>query len=166
MCGDVLDNAQIMCNEHVSQAQLVLQIHQKIEDLRLNGDVKSRNRLVTYNEFERKRARNADTLTASAVQFVRISAGQTFSQTDNLHQLGDAVKYFRARFEHFVDDQRLGDNFLDAHTGVDAGVGILEDNLHFAAKIAHFGLVIGHNVFAFIINLTAGRLVKAKHSAP
>ena len=40
--ADVLHHRQIMCDEQVGQPELVLQVHQEIDHLRLNGDIESR----------------------------------------------------------------------------------------------------------------------------
>ena len=59
---------QVMGNEQVGQAQLILQIIKHIDDLGLNAHVQSGDRLVADNEFriDRERAGNADALTLAA----------------------------------------------------------------------------------------------------
>ncbi len=58
--------------------RLALQVHQQVEDLRLNGHVQRRDRLVADDELriERQRAGDADALAAAAVQLVRIGVDQ------------------------------------------------------------------------------------------
>ena len=43
---DVLDHAQVMGNENVGQAEPVLELLQKVDDLGLDGNVQGRNRFV------------------------------------------------------------------------------------------------------------------------
>ena len=71
--GEVVDNAQIMRDEHERQLHLLLQILQKVQNLGLNGDVQCRDRLVADDELRvhGKRAGDADTLAAAAVELVR-----------------------------------------------------------------------------------------------
>ena len=44
--GDMLDDRQIMANEQEGEAELVLEVHQEIQDLRLDRDVQRRDGLV------------------------------------------------------------------------------------------------------------------------
>src|SRR6476469_784282 len=44
--ADVLDQAQVVRDEEVRQIELLPQIHQEVDDLRLYGDVECRDRLV------------------------------------------------------------------------------------------------------------------------
>ena len=65
---DVLDDGQVVRNEHISKPDLLLQIFQKIDDLRLNGYVQRGNGLVADDELGlyRQSARNADSLPLTA----------------------------------------------------------------------------------------------------
>ena len=45
--ADVLDHREIMRNEEVGELQLLLQVPQQIDDLRLDGDVERRDGLVS-----------------------------------------------------------------------------------------------------------------------
>jgi hypothetical protein len=48
--ADVLDHREIMRNEEVGELQLLLQVPQQIDDLRLDGDVERRDGLVEHDE--------------------------------------------------------------------------------------------------------------------
>ena len=71
----MLDQPQVVRDEEVRQLQPLLQIHQQVDDLRLDRDVQRRDRLVGDDErrVERQRAREADALTLSAAELVRIA---------------------------------------------------------------------------------------------
>ena len=73
--ADVLDEPQIVRDEQIRQLQLLLQIHQQVDDLRLHRHVERRDRLVEHQErrIERQRARQADALPLSAAELVRVS---------------------------------------------------------------------------------------------
>ena len=56
----MLHDRKIVGNEQIRQVVLLLQIHQKIDDLRLNRHVERRDRLVAYDETGVKRQRAGD----------------------------------------------------------------------------------------------------------
>ena len=62
------------------------QIIQQIDNLRLNGNIQRRNRLVADDKFRsyRKRSRNADTLSLSAGKLMGITVCVFGIQTDAL----------------------------------------------------------------------------------
>ena len=76
--GNMFHHAHIMCHKHIGQSELLLQIHQQIDDLRLNRHIQSGNRLIAGDKLRihGKRAANADTLSASAGEFMRIGHTQ------------------------------------------------------------------------------------------
>lgn len=86
---NVLHNRQVVSNKHIGQALFRLQILQKIQDLRLNGHIQRGNRLVTDNKLgvQRQRPGNTDTLTASAVQLMRIGKHEPLRKADGIHEL-------------------------------------------------------------------------------
>ena len=75
-----------MGDEDLGQSHLTLQLAQQVQDLRLNGDVQSGNRLVADDELgvHRQSAGDADTLAAAAVKLMRIGVDQTLVDTDGL----------------------------------------------------------------------------------
>ena len=60
----MLDDRQIVADEEQREAELALQILQQVDDLRLDGDVERRDRLVAHDQFGfgGKRAGDADAL--------------------------------------------------------------------------------------------------------
>src|SRR5262245_66401484 len=71
--GHVLDDGEIMADEEERKAELALQILQQVHDLRLDGNIERRDRLVAHDEigFSRERARNGGALAPSAGALVR-----------------------------------------------------------------------------------------------
>jgi len=74
------------------QAELLLQILQQIDDLRLDGDVERGNRLVEHEELRIRgqRARDTDALSLSAGEFVGVSFAVVGAESDRLEELRDA----------------------------------------------------------------------------
>src|SRR5207245_174761 len=84
----VLDDRQIMADEEQCEAELPLQILQQVDDLRLDGDVERRDRLVADDQLglRRKRPGNADALALAARNFVRSSTQRVARPTVDLPQ--------------------------------------------------------------------------------
>jgi len=66
--GNVLHHRKVVGDEQVGEFQFFLQIHQQVDNLRLNGDIQRRQRLVAHDELrvQRERARDADALALAA----------------------------------------------------------------------------------------------------
>ena len=90
--ADVLDEPQIVRDEEIGELQLLLQIHQQVDDLRLHRDVERRHRLVENHErrVERERPRQADALALAAAELVRVALEVRGIEADQMKQLGDA----------------------------------------------------------------------------
>jgi len=60
--GDVLDDADVVGDEQVGQAELALQLFEQIQDLRLHADVERRRGLVADDQLglHRQRPRDRD----------------------------------------------------------------------------------------------------------
>ena len=128
---NMTDNRHIMRDKHIGDAQLILQIHQQVENLRLNGDVQCRYRLITDDELgiQCQCAGNADTLTAAAVHLMRVGKAQPTVQTDKVHQtLGFLINLCFA--EAARQDKRLTDRLLHGHARIQGGIWVLENNLY------------------------------------
>ena len=132
--ADVLHHRQIVRDEQIGQLELVLQVHQQIDDLRLDRHVQRRHRLVADDQLrtQRQRAGDADALALAAGELVRERGHVLGSQTDALEQVRDAFLPFRAGAD-VVDDQRLADDVARRHARVQRCVGILVDHLHLLA---------------------------------
>ena len=71
----------------------LLQLHEQVDDLRLDRDVERRHRLVADEQarLERQRAGDADALALAAGELVRVALGHVGQQADHGDQLGDAL---------------------------------------------------------------------------
>ena len=85
--GEVTDHGKVVADKQVCQAKLFLKVFQKVNNLRLNGHIQCRNRLVTNNKlwFQRKRAGNTDTLALTTGKFVRVTVSKVACQTHCVH---------------------------------------------------------------------------------
>ena len=74
--GHVLDNRKVMADEQQREAEFLLQVLQQVDDLGLDRNVECRDSFVADDQIRlsRKRARDADALTLSAGEFVRVTA--------------------------------------------------------------------------------------------
>ena len=143
--GDPLHNGQIMADEQVRQPQFGLQVHHQVDDLRLNGDVQRRHRLVSDHQFgpQRQRSGDADPLTLAAGELMRILGHVLGRHADTAQQIGDDIVDF-APGNRTVNLQRLCDCLADGAAGIEAGKRVLEDDLDLAPMRAQrFGSKIG-----------------------
>ena len=128
-----------MCYKEISQAEFFLKIHQKIQNLSLNGNVESGNRFIADNKFrfEHQRTGNSNTLSTSAVKLMRICHIKAGSKTDDFHDMVDPFVHFTTVFANLINDERLGYQLADIHASIQAGIGILKDHLHLRADFLH-----------------------------
>src|SRR6185369_9086488 len=105
--GDVLDYGKVVRDEEVGQPELVLQVHQQVDDLRLDGDVERGDRLVEHEELRVRgqRARHADALPLPARKLVRVSLAVVGAEPHFFEQLRHAVRAVGGG-ELAVNDQR------------------------------------------------------------
>ena len=87
-------NPQVVRNEEVGDAELLLQVLQQVDDLRLDRDVERRHRLVGDDQarLDRQGARDADALALPAAELVRIAVVGVAPQTDALEQLAPRAR--------------------------------------------------------------------------
>jgi hypothetical protein len=122
---------------------LRLQIHQQVDDLRLDRDVEGGDRLVAYDHARAvdHGARDADALALATREFVRIAVDLVRQQTDLGHHLTHALLHLRARQVRVEGGQRLGNDLPDRHARIERGERILEDDLHVAPLLLHVAMV-------------------------
>ena len=162
LVGNVFDHRHVVGDEHIGQPHLFLQILQKVQDLRLDGNIQRRDRLITDNELRvhRQGAGNADALAAATVQFVRVTVFQPLRQADQFHQFIYALVDCLLALYDAGDFQRFGNQLGDAHAGIQRGVRILEDHLDLVAVAAELSAGQRHNVGAVKQDLPAGGLLQ------
>src|SRR5262245_59294147 len=133
--GDIVDDREIVRDEEVSKAQFLLQIHQQIQDLRLDRNIERRGRLVADDKVgpQGKRPRDPDTLTLASRKTVRIAFDVPQIEADKGDEL---VHHFpaRPRVADAVNDQRLFDNVVNRHPRIQGSERILKDELHLTSK--------------------------------
>ena len=73
----MLDQRQVVRNKEIGNFFTLLNIHQEIHNLRLNGDIQSADRFIADDHARRKSqgARDADSLTLAAAEFMRVALG-------------------------------------------------------------------------------------------
>ena len=86
--GDVAHHRQVVGDDDVGQPELVLQVLEQVDDLRLHGDVEGGDRLVGDDELGRQgeRAGDADALALAAGELVRVAVVVLRAQADQLEQ--------------------------------------------------------------------------------
>ena len=156
--ADVAHHAQVVRDEDIGQAQVALQVHQQVDDLRLHRHVQRRHRLVAddQRQFQRQRARDHDALALAAGELVRIALGGVGPQADAGQQLGHAFADGGAAVAEIA--QRFADDVAHAHARVHRRERILEDELHAPAHGAQLLAVHRGQVLAFEQDAALGRI--------
>ena len=129
--GHLADDAQVVGDEQHGHAHLFAQIGEKLQDLRLDGDIEGGGRFVGDQQFGLVGERHGDhhALTLAARQFVRIGTEPLFRfmDADFLKQFEDALP--GAGVVHAaVQLQDLADLPLDGVQRVQRRHGLLEDD--------------------------------------
>ena len=85
-------DAQVVGDEQVGQAEVVLQVVEQVDDLGLDRDVESRDRLVEDDQLrlEREGAGDADPLALTARELVREAVDVLRREPDGVEQLAHA----------------------------------------------------------------------------
>ena len=83
----MFDNAEVVADHQIGQAELVLQIQQKVDDLRPDRNVQCRDGFVQHHDFrsQNQRAGNADALALAARKLMR-KAPPLFGRQANAFQ--------------------------------------------------------------------------------
>ena len=82
--GNMAHDAEVVGNEEIGEIELLLQVHQQVQDLRLDRDVQGRYRLVRHQDSgpQHQGAGNRDSLALPAREHVRIAVIVLGPQTD------------------------------------------------------------------------------------
>ena len=161
---DMPHHTQIVGDEHIGQALFILQIHQQVEDLCLNGDIKGGYGLVTDDELRINCQCTGQpySLPPPAVQLMGIGVHIAVGQATYLHEFAHLVPNPLLAFDGAADPDRFGDDAADGQTGIQRGERVLKDHLHIKADLLHLGPGIGEDVFPVIEHLSAGCLQQAQ----
>ena len=113
--GDVLDDRQVVADEHVSEIEIAAQIREQVQDLRLHRDIERRGRLVADDDLgpHDEGAGDGDALALPAGQLARIAVHEARRQADALEHRADGAAPLR-RGADAVHLERQGDDGGDA----------------------------------------------------
>ena len=163
---DVLDHAEVVGDKEIGEAQLGLEVLHQVDDLRLNGDVEGRDRLVTDDKVgvEREGAGDDDALALAAGELVGKALAIGGVEADQPEEFGDPILELLAMHEA-MDDEGLGDDLADGMARVEGGVGILKDHLHAGAEPAQLVVVERRQVLAVEEDAAGGRRVELEDGA-
>ena len=151
--GDVLDDGQVVRDEHVGQVLVLLEVEQQVDDLGLNRHVQRGNSLVADDELRVRgeRTGDADALPLSAGELVREAVQEVRREAAFVHDVQDELLHTGVLFlDHVVRLHALADDLADAHARVQRGIRILENELHIAAQAAHLVIAQARKVDAAV----------------
>ena len=146
------DDTHVVGDEQDRHVEALAERVDQVEDLRLDGDVERRRRLVRYQQLRLARQGHGDhhTLAHAAGKLVRV-LGQPFLGPGH----ADKVEYLDSTFEGFLlrrppmDPDRFGYLATDGPCRVERGHRVLEDHRDLvAADPAHFSLIEADQVAA------------------
>jgi hypothetical protein len=137
-------------NRYVS-LQVVLQVLQQVDDLRLNRNVERRDRFVQHQEarLDRERPRDTDTLALAAGKFMRIAIERLRTHPDAGQQLHDP-RFLLTPARQPMNLDPFADDRPHPHPRIQRRVRILKDQLHLPAKLPQFGTAERREVAAVI----------------
>ena len=144
--ADMLDHAQVVGDEQIGEVEFVLQIHENVQNLGLDGHVQGGYRLVGDDELglHRQSPGDADALALAAGELMGVAIGLLGTEAYPLQQVDRLLLRLRFAGTQLVEEHRLGEDLHDLLAWVEGGIGVLEDHLHLPADGAHLlGLEAG-----------------------
>ena len=108
--GNVPHHREVVGNEEVREAELVLDALQQVDDLRLDRHVERGNRFIEHEKVgvQSQGAGDADALALPAGKLVRVALRVRRAQPDDLHQLGPPDVTDGDEVEDALDDATAG----------------------------------------------------------
>ena len=160
--GDVAHHQQVVGDEEVGQAHLLLQLAKHVDDLRLNGHVKGGDGLVADDELgvHGQGAGDADALALTAGELVRVAARVLGVEAHAVHQLEDALLALFLAAVQVMHVKRLTDDVRHRHARVERRVRVLEDHGGLGAVLAQ--VLLGADGLAVVDDLAVGGLVEVQ----
>lgn len=164
--GNVLNNGEAMGDEKIRQAKLLLQFLEQIYDLSLDRNVKCRDRFITNDQLWIKcqSPSDPDPLTLAARKLMRVAIGVFWVKAYLVEQVLNPSVAFTF-VPNTVDLKRLRYDRADAHTRIEARVGILKDDLHLATKGLHLPILKAEEVLTIKHDLATRRLDQPQQTA-
>src|SRR5882672_6903747 len=131
------DHREVVADEEIGEAELVLQVAHQIEDLCLHRNIKRGSRLVAHDEFGfgRQDAGDCDPLPLPAGKFMRIFPAIIGVQADQVQEFADPRLNIAVALQQIESADRFGDNGIDPKARVEARIGVLENHLNAAAQM-------------------------------
>ena len=157
--GDVAHHGQVVRDEDVRQPELVLQVLQQVDHLRLDGHVERGHRLVADDQLgpQGDGPGDADALSLSPGELVGVAVEVLGVEADAGHQVLDLGLDATRRLDA-LHLERRGDDATDGVPRVERRVRVLEDHLHLATQGDHRATVQVGDVPALELDLPAGRV--------
>ena len=141
--GDGGNHAKVMGDPDDRHAQLLAQLFDQFQNLRLNGHIKGGGRFIGNQHIGVARQRNRDhhalAHTAGKLMGIVVDPGRGIGNTNQFQQFGGADAGLRAGQAH-VADQRLHDLIADGEHRVQAGHRVLKDETD--PRAAHIAQVV------------------------
>jgi len=94
--ADVANHAEIVGNEDIGEAELVLEFFQQVDDLGLNGDIQRGDGLIADDQvgIDGQGTGNADALALTARKFVRVTIDKIGVEADDFQQFLNPILFF------------------------------------------------------------------------
>src|ERR1700730_1701697 len=126
--ADVLHHGEVVGDEDIREPEFALQVLEQVDDLRLDGDVERRHRLITDDELrvQRKRSSDADALPLASREFGGKPVVVLGVESDNLHEPLHTLPALCAACD-VVDGQGVADDRSHPSPGVERTYWALED---------------------------------------
>lgn len=160
----ISDRCHVVRDEEVCEPFLLLQAHETIQDLGLDGDIERTRWFVEDDEpwVQAKRSRERESLSASSRELMGILLERTFGKPDHREQVGHAVLelLFRDGWELRAD--RFADDLPHPHPGVEGTDGILENHLDLPAPLTQRTSAKSCDVLSFELDLSGCDIVEAR----
>ncbi len=163
----VSHDAQVVCDEEHGQVQPLPQVEEQVHDLRLDGYVHGRHRLIRDDEdrIDRERPGNPDPLALPTAEVAGKSVGMARVQADELEQRSDPFPDLGAWADR-MDRQGLGQHLAHRHPRVQGRVRVLEDHLNVPTSPQQPISVEAEDILAPEEDLAGGRLDQPQDRAP
>ena len=166
--AEMLDDPQVVGDEHIGQVVLLLDVLHQIDDLGLDGYVQGGHGLVTDHKLgvQGNGPGNAHPLPLAAGELVGVAVDVLRPQADPVHQLTDLGKDLLPAHLRVMDLEGLRQDLVNGLSGVQRGVGILENDLHLAADGAHILAAQGRQLRALEGDRAGSGLDQVQHQPP
>jgi len=145
--GYVLHDAQVVGDEQIGKAHLILQILEHVDDLRLNGHVQRGYGLVADDELgvDSKGAGNSHALTLAARKLMGVAVGVLGVQAYKTEKLNYPVLALLVVRGKMMDVYGFANDVANGHARIKTRVRILKNDLHLAPVRQHFnGCLCAH----------------------